>query len=685
MYILLLLYCLCAALRRGEAAVVRYEVETVRAEEVDVLPAGHWARYDEAAFERGRGSFVSGYNDAPYFEALNISSPFFSRDSVRWHVSSDGFLAPTPSPLCDFFCLDSAPDTLYGYYQFGSAKYGGGGDWPMIGLYVADLNPSAARLSPSVRVRGVAGADGGSGYERVTVEYRDVPVAVCAAATKTEAESETLTAQVEVWANGTIVMRYRRTPACGSASVGLVLSKLERAVMTTMPRPGGIVAIRYEPVVDGCAAFVRPACTRAAAACGWCVATGRCVARSLADSLCPRGSFRTVSPSPSVSGAFYAVFVEQGAGLVDLAALHGRVRVVPVGQSVPLEMGFNFPFYTRDQASHTTSTTYLLPPGLISVFSPTQRCGPVWNVCPDGNYTFAVMPFVTAGQWGPGTSVTYARLPERTVGGVLCERPRCPPGLVVEVANTFSFASFARSPTYQVYLDASGAVEFRYGSPVVTRMGSGPVLDFFAFPPPFVGLFRYRVEDAASVTVPPSLLRNGTRIRFSPTRKVNDCGRNGAWDPTKARCVCDARFSGDACELCSAGHYGPGCLPCRRCVNGGVCDDGVNGTGACRCPEPFSGADCEVRCEGPFDCGHCNRGGGYCECGVCRCDVVSGWSGAHCDVFDDPCWRHSFDGCEVCSRDTRNRCDFCFDGMCHSARFRGTPSGYACSYAVRPR
>ncbi|RNF11015.1 hypothetical protein TraAM80_01142 [Trypanosoma rangeli] len=247
MYILLLLCCLCAALLHGEAAVVRYEMETVRAEVVDFLPADHWAQYDETAFERGRGSFVSRYNDAPYFEALNISSPFFSRDSVRWHVSSDGFLAPTPSPLCDFFCLDSAPDTLYGYYQFGSAIYDGGGDWPMIGLYVADLNPSAARLSPSVRVHGVAGADGGSGYERVTVEYRDVPLTVCAAAVGTE----TLTAQVEVWANGTIVMRYRRIPACGSASVGLVLSKQERTVVTDVPRPGGIVAIRYEPSWTG--------------------------------------------------------------------------------------------------------------------------------------------------------------------------------------------------------------------------------------------------------------------------------------------------------------------------------------------------------------------------------------------------------------------------------------------------
>ncbi|RNF02180.1 uncharacterized protein Tco025E_08442 [Trypanosoma conorhini] len=673
MYILLLLCCLCAARRRGAAAVVRYDTQTVRAEDVPGLPADHWAQYDEAAFERGRGSFVAGYNDAPYFEALNISSPFFSRDSVRWHVSSDGFLAPTPAPLCGFFCSDAAPDTLFGDYEFGSAIYGGGGDWPMIGLYVADLNPPAARLSPSVRVHGVGGAGGDAGHERVTVEYRDVPLTACGAA------AETLTAQVAVWANGTIVMRYRRVPACGSASVGLVLSKRERVVATSSPRPVGIAAIRYEPVADLCATAVgEPACAAAGRACVWCAATAECVAASLAGSRCPHGGFRAAS----VSDEFYAVAVGQGAELVDLAALGGHVRAAPAGQSLRLELGFDFPFFTRDQASHRTNTTHLLSAGLISVFSPTQRCGPIWNVCPDGNYTFAVAPFATAGLWGPGTSITYARLPERSGAGVLCQRPPCPPGFVVEVANASSFASFARSATYQVYLDAGGAVEFRYGLPVAAAVASAPALDFFAFPPPFVGLFRYRVEDAATVMVPPSLIRTGTRIRFDPTRRCNDCGRGGTCDPASSRCVCAAGFSGAACELCAAGSYGPGCRPCRRCVNGGECDEGVNGTGACRCPEPFSGAECEVRCEGPFDCGHCNRRGGYCECGVCRCDAAAGWGGANCDVLNDPCWRHSLDGCEVCGRDAWNGCAFCFDGMCHSTRLRGTPNGYACSYTT---
>ncbi|PWV07889.1 putative Enriched in surface-labeled proteome protein 10 [Trypanosoma cruzi] len=675
MCLILLLCCVSAALLRCEAAVVRYDVQTVRAKKVAALPDDHWARYDESVFERGRGSFVSGYDDAPYFEPMNISSPFFSRDSVPWHVSSDGFLAPTSSPLCAFFCSDSAPDTLFGQYQFGGAIYGGGGDWPMIGLYVADLNPSAARLSPSVRVHGVTGADGGPGYERVTVEYRDVPLPACVA------PRDTLTAQVEVWANGTIVMRYRQIPACGRASVGLVLSKGERVVATATPRPSGIAAIRYEPVVDVCAAFLsHSACANAADLCGWCAATGACVATSLAASCCPRGSFRTAPPSSPVGGDFYVVAVEQGAELVRLAALRGHVRVVPAGQSLQLDMGFDFPFYTRDQASHVTNTTHLLSSGLISVFSSTQRCGPIWNVCPDGNYTFAAMPFVTAGLWGPGTSITYARLPERTGADVLCDRPRCPPGFVVEVANTSSFASFARSSTYQVYLDASGAVEFRYGLPVAASIASSPVLGFFAFPPPFVGLFRYRVEDPATVTVPPSLIRTGTRVRFDPTGRCNDCGRHGTCDPASARCVCETGFSGDGCERCDAGYYGPECLPCRRCRNGGVCDDGVNGTGVCRCREPFSGVDCAVRCEGPFDCSHCNPRGGYCECGECRCDAASGWGGADCDVADDPCWRHSFDGCEVCNKDTRNGCAFCFDDMCYSTLLKDTPNGHACSY-----
>ncbi|KAH9601014.1 hypothetical protein LSM04_006616 [Trypanosoma melophagium] len=666
---------LCVVPVRGEAAVLRYTVETVDAAAVEALPADHWAQFNEDVFRLGKGSFVSLFDDAPYFEAINITSPFFSRDAVEWYVSSDGFLAPTPLPMCGFFCREVALDTLIGNYRFGDDVYGGGGDWPMIGLFVTDLNPSAAQVSWSVRVLSVPGGE--AGVDRVIVEYRDVPLA------RSQSANDTLKAQVEVWENGTIVMRYQQTPSGASASVGLVLSREERYVVDMVAHVGGVAGVRYEPAMDECRRLVEEAACvgNEGGNCGWCAATELCLATSLANSSCPRVSFRTKSASlPLVD--YYKVVVEQDAELVDIHALSGHEQLNVSSQALKLEMGFNFPFYTVNQASHVTNTTYLLSSGLISVFSASQACGPIWNMCPNGNYSFTIMPFVTTEQWGPRTSVTCALLPERVQGGVFCGNPQCPLGLVLEVANMTAMASDIRSSTYQIYLDASGAVEFRYGHPVVAEIPTRPVVDFFAFPSPFVGLFRHRVEDPATIAVPPSLVRTGTRIRFDPIGKCNDCGLNGVCNSSTNQCVCNSGFDGDFCEQCSVGHYGPRCLQCRSCENKGYCDDGVNGTGACVCPKPFSGMNCEVSCDGPFDCTPCNLRGGYCECGVCRCDRASGWGGPHCDVVLDPCRRHSFDGCKVCSSDTANNCTFCFDSMCYSALLSGSVNEYTCSHAV---
>ncbi|ORC83524.1 uncharacterized protein TM35_000661030 [Trypanosoma theileri] len=660
---------------RVEAAVVQYNVETVDAAAVAALPADHWAQFNQDAFRDGNCSFVSLFDDAPYFEAINITSPFFSRDAVEWYVSSDGFLAPTPSPMCDFFCTEVALNTLFGNYQFGDTVYGGGGDWPMIGLYVVDLNPSAAQVSWSVRVLSVPG--GKAGVDHVIVEYRDVPL------TQTTSVNDTLTAQVEVWTNGTIVMRYKHTPTGVNASVGLVLSREERVVVDLVAHTGGVAGVRYEPVMDNCSSLVNESvCLGREGTCGWCAATKMCVATALANKSCPHISFRTQSPPLALDDDYYDVVVEQGAELVDVRALGGRELLNTSVQALRLEMGFDFPFYTVNQTSHVTNTTYLLSSGLISVFSASQECGPIWNMCPNGNYSFTIMPFVATEQWVSKTSVTYALLPERVQGDVLCKNVRCPLGLVIEVANTTAIASRVRSSNYQIYLDASGAVEFRYGLPVAARIPTGPVVDFFSFPSPFVGLFRHRVEDPATIAVPLSLVRTGTRIRFDPRGKCNDCGRNGVCDSVTYKCSCNDGFTGDFCEQCSVDHYGPRCLPCGACENKGFCDDGVNGTGSCVCPKQFSGRKCEVSCDEPFDCTGCNLRGGYCECGVCRCDTASGWGGPHCDVLLDPCRQYSFDGCEVCSNDTANKCTFCFDSMCYSALLNGGENEYTCSHTV---
>ncbi|KAF8302305.1 hypothetical protein TcBrA4_0050680 [Trypanosoma cruzi] len=213
-------------------------------------------------------------------------------------------------------------------------------------------------------------------------------------------------------------MRYRQIPACGRASVGLVLSKGERVVATATPRPSGIAAIRYDPVVDVCAAFLsHSASPNARTLCGWCAATGACVATSLAASCCPRGSFRT-PPRPRRWAVTFTWL------------LWSRV---PSSSASPRCVGTCAWFRRVNLCSWTWGLTSLLHegPGVardehdapavvrphFGVFFDAAVRAHMERV-PDGNYTFAAMPFVTAGLWGPGTSITYARLPERT--GQMC-------------------------------------------------------------------------------------------------------------------------------------------------------------------------------------------------------------------------------------------------------------------------
>ncbi|XP_023808149.1 stabilin-2 isoform X2 [Oryzias latipes] len=95
-------------------------------------------------------------------------------------------------------------------------------------------------------------------------------------------------------------------------------------------------------------------------------------------------------------------------------------------------------------------------------------------------------------------------------------------------------------------------------------------------------------------------------------------------------------------QRCCAGFFGEHCEPCpgsagKPCFGNGLCLDGTNGTGVCRCNRGFNGTACET-CEGGRYGIHCDQ---ECECkngrcseglggdGTCQCDV--GWRGVHCD------------------------------------------------------
>ncbi len=85
------------------------------------------------------------------------------------------------------------------------------------------------------------------------------------------------------------------------------------------------------------------------------------------------------------------------------------------------------------------------------------------------------------------------------------------------------------------------------------------------------------------------------------------------------------------CVECPAGRYGAECESECGCPGQAVCDDGIEGTGACTCPEGFFGADCADACgcenEGACDDGF--EGTGACTCepgtygescaGTCTC------------------------------------------------------------------
>eukprot|EP01065_Artemidia_motanka_P035793 TRINITY_DN4368_c0_g1_i1.p1 TRINITY_DN4368_c0_g1~~TRINITY_DN4368_c0_g1_i1.p1 ORF type:complete len:2663 (+),score=688.74 TRINITY_DN4368_c0_g1_i1:103-8091(+) len=107
------------------------------------------------------------------------------------------------------------------------------------------------------------------------------------------------------------------------------------------------------------------------------------------------------------------------------------------------------------------------------------------------------------------------------------------------------------------------------------------------------------------------------------------------------RCRCDddhqlGHWTGDSCDNCSAGWWGPNCKQqcpggaCRPCSAHGTCREGVGGDGRCECFDRWVGASCsECRAgwAGPSCSLQCGTCGGHGRCSTvdasCICD--DGW------------------------------------------------------------
>uniref|UniRef100_A0A3Q4I1D9 Stabilin 2 n=1 Tax=Neolamprologus brichardi TaxID=32507 RepID=A0A3Q4I1D9_NEOBR len=166
-------------------------------------------------------------------------------------------------------------------------------------------------------------------------------------------------------------------------------------------------------------------------------------------------------------------------------------------------------------------------------------------------------------------------------------------------------------------------------------------------------------------TIPDKSVRRTRKCMFTRTFE-------GEWLPRvgcRATCLqkkierrCCAGFFGEHCEACP-GPKG------RPCFGNGVCVDGTNGTGVCRCNEGFNGTACEtcqsgkygVHCDQECECknGQCNEG--LKGDGSCECDVD--WRGVHCDQSKAECRENCVTGSSgpqcICAAGFKGNGTFC--------------------------
>ncbi|AYU81467.1 hypothetical protein LdCL_310034000 [Leishmania donovani] len=675
----------------SRATIVNYTVTSVTRGQLAVLSHEHWAQYQTIC---GSPNATQTWNDTslmrfvfPPLSRAGVSAAFYAWNGISWYVSDMGFLSPTPYGMCKGFCQKEIYATLQGNYAFSdnvSVLYDGGGDWPMISFYAApfalsggfpsqvsiatqdtiadgDVSSAAGEHTPD-SIQGIRNAGVDGGY--TTLEYCNVPILGGTGSAQTQ-----LTAQVVVYANGTIIMRYASLPDTSTLpeympSTGLIYSKTLRTVVPTPTTVNGIVAYRFDPVFDGCAAHGDASvCTADTGGdCVWCSSTSACCASTLASAVCPRGQWTTPASSTAAFAPqkFYDVTVDFNGVFRDFVSTYRDLSAVDEFEVITGWDGVLFESYN--------STFLQCRPGLSCTIAPHMNsCNPIMDTCPNGNYTLTILGLHSNLVWGAEAKAISTLTSTEPDGTPLCTSEGCGQGFMLKVTGSRLQTGSIVSTTFtvQLFLDTSGMVDLVIQADRV-RAGT-PLL---AYPPMRVGLVRYGVDDVSSVMIPQGLLRSGLHVRFVPLSSCKDCGLNGWCDKVSGTCQCQP------------GYHGSSCVACPACWTGSKCDDGINGSGTCLC----NGGACEAACVNassgsvpPRSCAGCDAVGGRCNCGVCECR--DGWSGAGCsEAPADACRAYSFDGCEVCGQ--HEGCVFCHDSTCFNPALSGTRDGYTCSYST---
>ena len=634
-------------------------------------PVDHWATFDTTY---GNLSSASYYDDNTNLDPIDFCMPFFQLPNARMYISSNGFLSPAPFALCKYFCSSYAD----GDYQFNN--WGDGGDWPLVGLFVDDMNPLST-VSPASS--GIFKRTGqkvvlGEVVDMALVSFVKVPPY-----SSTPNQVASLTAQVELWANGTIIMRYKgmADSPTGYTSIGLIWTKLQRAVPTwdnlTLP-----FAIRYDPVPSSCAAKATCSSCIAESTCAWC--PGRCVPSAFATDFCPRGDINSCNVTVGAPQVFYNTSVWTQNGSAGTGARWTSIAAAPQVETLGLSnftfsapLNFSFPFFYNPphwvpNNVSFASTAYVDVMQYISLQKGQPLCGycpssTCWQICSN-----AILPLVSRNGYVNGSTTTLVALFPPRAGGSsswFCSEANCPSTLVVETSGLENYWGTGASFSFQILIFANGSFQLRYNSsfdssmfPSLSSMTSQCSSEsvYAQYPPPTIGIVHASPSDPSSPLFSWSTLRDGTVLAFDPVPGCVDCNNRGSCNLTSRQCVCSSPFTGANCSLCVQGYYGSSCTRCPICFHGGTCADGVGGSGSCQCSGPWSGQFCNVSCPlgQPTNCSGCNTFGGYCECGQCKCLAMVGYFGPQCLNWSDPCSRYSLDQCPTCTA-SNPQCRYC--------------------------
>ncbi|XP_015240519.1 PREDICTED: stabilin-1 [Cyprinodon variegatus] len=132
----------------------------------------------------------------------------------------------------------------------------------------------------------------------------------------------------------------------------------------------------------------------------------------------------------------------------------------------------------------------------------------------------------------------------------------------------------------------------------------------------------------------------GSECRVCPGGVEDPCSSHGDCQDGvtgSGACKCYKGFKGKSCDLCETGYYGTNCTACS-CVKGS-CDDGMDGTGQCVCQPGWEGDRCQNKIGSvPENCRQCHAQA-RCVFNV-GCQCIPGYEGN--GTFCSPVPRESF-------------------------------------------